>query len=129
MPRAGDLRILVVDDHRPMRMLVEQSLRELGCAQVLESVDGEDALRVLRQGSFHLVITDFNMPRLDGLGLLRAVRSDPALKALAVIMLTTRAEAHLVRDAMELRVNNYLIKPFSIATLKQKVEAVLGPLT
>ena len=77
----------------------------------------------------HLVVTDFNMPKLDGLGLLRAIRSHPPLRTTAVIMLTGRADAELVQRAVQYGVNNYLVKPFTVATLKEKIEAVFGQLT
>ena len=129
MPVAADIDVLIVDDQRTMRSLVHTSLRELGFIRFRECMDGQDALDSLMTRPAHLVISDMNMPQLDGLGLLREVRARPALKNMAFIMLTARGEVELVRRAVALGVNNYLVKPFTLITLKKKIEAVLGPLT
>jgi two-component system chemotaxis response regulator CheY len=129
MPAASSLRVLVVDDQHTMRMLVRTSLQQLGVADVNEAVDGEDGLRKLVADRVHLVIADFNMPKLDGLGLLRAVRTHPPTSKIAYIMLTGRADKDLVQRAVQFGVNNYLVKPFSVAALREKIEAVFGPLS
>ncbi len=129
MPVASSLRILVVDDQLSMRALVRNGLQQLGFADICEAGDGEEGLRLAVSRSPHLVLTDFNMPKLDGLGLLRAIRSHPPTKSMAVIMLTGRADRELVQRAVQFGINNYLVKPFTVATLKQKIEAVLGTLT
>ncbi len=129
MPVASSLRILVVDDQLSMRALVRNGLQQLGFSDIVEAGDGEEGLRVAVSRSPHLVLTDFNMPKLDGLGLLRAIRSHPPTKSMAVIMLTGRADRELVQRAVQFGINNYLVKPFTVATLKQKIEAVLGTLT
>ncbi|MDB5441257.1 MAG: hypothetical protein JWM33_3684 [Caulobacteraceae bacterium] len=129
MPNASLLQILIVDDQRTMRSLVRSSLLLLGCNQVVEAENGLDALSRLEFQSVHLIISDLNMPLLDGLGLLRAVRESKTLKDTAFIMLTSRGDGDLVRQALALRVNNYLMKPFSIDGLRSKVEAVVGALT
>jgi len=100
----------------------------LGINQTREAADGEDALRALLAQPANLVITDFNMPKLDGLGLLRAIRAHGPISKTAVIMLTGRADRELVQRAVQFGVNNYLVKPFTTATLKEKIEAVFGPL-
>jgi len=129
MPAAAAMKVLVVDDQLTMRQLVRTSLNQLSINEVFEAHDGEDGLRKLLNASANLVITDFNMPNLDGLGLLRAIRSHPPLRSTAVIMLTGRADKDLVQRAVQFGVNNYLVKPFTVATLKQKIEAVFGELT
>ncbi len=129
MPAASSLRVLVVDDQHTMRMLVRTSLQQLGVADVNEAVDGEDGLRKLVADRVHLVIADFNMPKLDGLGLLRAVRTHPPTSKIAYIMLTGRADKDLVQCAVQFGVNSYLVKPFSVAALREKIEAVFGPLS
>jgi len=129
MPKASLLQILIVDDQRAMRSLVRSSLLQLGCGHVTEAEHGLDALSRLEILPAHLIISDLNMPLLDGLGLLRAVRGSDTLKDTAFIMLTSRGDGDLVRQAMALRVNNYLMKPFSVDGLRRKVEAVVGPLT
>jgi len=128
MSKAAQLQVLVVDDMRAMRELVRSSLVQLGVGRVIEAEDGQQALAKLANLKVHLVISDLNMPRMDGLGLLKAVRESPYLADQAFIMLTSRGDGDLVRQAIDLKVNNYLMKPFSIDTLKRKIEAVLGPL-
>jgi two-component system chemotaxis response regulator CheY len=129
MPAAAAIKTLIVDDQMTMRALVRNGLQQLGMTQFAEAADGEDALRQLVIKPANLVITDFNMPKLDGLGLLRAIRSHPPLKSTAVIMLTGRADRELVQRAVQFGVNNYLTKPFTVATLKTKIENVFGVLT
>jgi len=129
MPAASAMKVLVVDDQLTIRQLVRTSLQQLAITEVTEAHDGEDGLRKLLSNPATLVITDFNMPNLDGLGLLRAIRSHPPLRSTAVIMLTGRADKDLVQRAVQFGVNNYLVKPFTVATLKQKIEAVFGELT
>ena len=129
MPTAADLSVLIVDDQMTMRSLVRTSLGQIGVNQTRESPDGEDALRALLSRPSHLVISDFNMPKLDGLSLLRAVRSHAPLKNTAFIMLTGRADLDLVKRARQFGVNNFIVKPFNTATLKQKIEEVFGALT
>ena len=87
------------------------------------------ALREIVTKPAHLIISDYNMPNLDGLGLLRAVRAHPPISKTAFIMLTGRADRELVQRAVQFGVNNYLVKPFTTQTLKEKIEAVFGPLT
>lgn len=129
MPPPSAIRVLVVDDQMTMRALVRASLTEIGFTQVEEAVDGDEALKMLPDKQPHLVISDFNMPNLDGLGLLKAIRSDMRTRKTAFIMLTGRADAELVKRAMQFGVNNYIAKPFTTATLRSKIEAVFGALT
>jgi two-component system chemotaxis response regulator CheY len=129
MPIAAAIEILVVDDQRAMRALVRGSLNDLGCTKVVECADGREALEALKAKPVHLVISDLNMPNMDGLALLRAVRAEPSLANTAFIMLTSRGEVELVKEAIALGVNNYLVKPFTLAMFKRKIEAVFGPLT
>lgn len=129
MPAASSLRVLVVDDQQTIRSLVRIGLKEIGITDVEDAIDGEDGLRTLLTHKSHLVISDYNMPKLDGLNFLRAVRATPALKNTGFIMLTGRADADLVQRAQQFGVNNYLVKPFTVATLRQKIEAVYGALT
>ena len=129
MPAASALRITIVDDQKSIRALVRGSLQHLGVRQIVECGDGAEALRSLDLHPAHLVISDLNMPNLDGLELLEAIRKKPGCEKIAFIMLTTRGDAELVRKAVSLGVNNYLMKPFTIGSLKQKIEAVFGALT
>lgn len=129
MPAAAMLKVLVVDDQKAMRGLVRSSLAELGCRDVVECGDGQEALASLSHRQAHLIISDLNMPNMDGLQFLEAVRKEPAWAGVGFIMLTSRGEVELVKKAIALGVNNYLRKPFSLIQLKQKVEAVMGALT
>jgi two-component system chemotaxis response regulator CheY len=129
MPAASSISVLVVDDQMTIRALVRNGLQQLGFTQISEAPDGEEALRVLVQRPAQLIISDYNMPKLDGLGLLRAVRSHPPIKSTAFIMLTGRADSELVKRAAQFGVNNYLVKPFTVAVLRQKIEQVFGALT
>ena len=131
MPVAASVETLIVDDQRSTRELVRSCLIELSFnrSRIRESEDGEAARVLLQTTRVHLIFSDLNMPRLDGLGLLRAVRGSPPIAKTAFIMLTGRADTALVQEAINLGVNNYIVKPFTLETLKKKVEAVIGPLT
>lgn len=129
MPAASAIRTLIVDDQLSMRSLVRNGLQQIGVTNIQEVADGEAALRALVAQPAHLIISDFNMPKLDGLGLLRAVRAHAPTQGAAFIMLTGRADPDLVQRAVQFGVNNYLVKPFTVAQLKSKIEGVFGPLT
>lgn len=129
MPVARSISVMVVDDQMTMRSLVRSGLQQVGFTDIRESVDGKDALDTLVNRPAQLVISDFNMPNLDGIGLLKSIRSHPAMSKTAFIMLTGRADGQLLRKAKEFGVNNYVMKPFTVATLKERIEAVFGKLT
>lgn len=112
-----------------MRSLVRSGLNQIGVMNTREAGDGEEAVQSLVRRPAHLVITDYNMPKLDGLGLLRAIRTYEPIRNTAVIMLTGRADPELVQRAAQFGVNNYLVKPFTVATLRGKIEDVFGALT
>jgi two-component system chemotaxis response regulator CheY len=129
MPAAASMTVLVVDDQQTMRSLVRSGLQELGFREIKEASDGEAGLRAMLTTKVHLVISDYNMPKLDGLGLLRAIRGHEPIRQTPYIMLTGRADKELVQRAVQFGVNNYLVKPFTVGTLKEKIEAVFGPIT
>jgi two-component system, chemotaxis family, chemotaxis protein CheY len=129
MPAASAIHTLIVDDQASMRSLIRASMQQLGFREFRDAADGEIGLREMITKPAHLIISDFNMPNLDGLGLLRAVRAHPPTAGVAFIMLTGRADRELVQRAVQFGVNNYLVKPFTVAQLKEKVEGVFGPLT
>jgi two-component system chemotaxis response regulator CheY len=130
MPAAAAIKVLVVDDQLTIRSLVRTGLQQLGFTNIVEAVDGEEGLRtMLGPTPPKLVISDFNMPKLDGLGLLRAIRAHEPIKTTGFIMLTGRADTDLVKRAAQFGANNYLVKPFTVATLKEKIEASFGALT
>lgn len=128
MPTPTAITTLVIDDQLTMRALIRASLNQIGITEVREAIDGEEGLRALVARPAHLVISDFNMPKLDGLGLLRAIRAYEPIKNTAFIMLTGRADLDLVARARQFGVNNYLVKPFTTQTLKEKIEDVFGVL-
>ena len=128
MPSAASLKVLIVDDQQSMRLLIRGGLQQLGFREFDEAADGEAGLKALVASPAHLVISDFNMPKLDGLALLRAVRVYPPTAKVAYIMLTGRGDMELVQRAVQFGVNNFLVKPFTVATLREKIEAVFGPL-
>lgn len=129
MPVAASIETLIVEDQRSVRLLVRASLAAIGIVRVTEAEDGKQALDILSIHTKHLIISDLNMPELDGIGLLRAVRNRPATAKTAFIMLTSRADGAHVQEAIKLGVNNYIVKPFTIDGLRLKIEAVLGKLT
>ncbi|MFZ5669519.1 MAG: response regulator [Pseudomonadota bacterium] len=129
MPVAADLETLIVDDQRSVRALVRACLMDMGFVKIAEAEDGAQALQVLSIYRKHLILSDLNMPNLDGLGLLRAVRNNPVTAKTAFIMLTSRADTALVKEAVQLGVNNYIVKPFTLDALRRKIEAVFGRLT
>lgn len=128
MPDASSIKVLIVDDQQSMRQLIRGGLQQLGFRAFEEAPDGEAAMRSLVTNPVQLVISDYNMPKLDGLGLLRAIRVYPATAKIAYIMLTGRGDKELVQRAVQFGVNNFLVKPFTVATLREKIEAVFGPL-
>ena len=118
------MKILVVDDFSTMRRIIKNLLRDLGYQNTQEADDGKTALPMLRNGDFDFLITDWNMPGMDGLELLREVRSDENLKALPVLMVTAEAKRDQIVEAAQAGVNGYIIKPFTAATLKEKIEKI-----
>jgi len=129
MPAAAAIDTVIVDDQLTIRSLVRSGLHQIGITNTREAADGEDALRALITRPAHLIISDFNMPKLDGLGLLRAIRAHEPTRKSAFIMLTGRADRDLVQRAAQYGVNNYLVKPFTVATLREKIEEVFGAIT
>lgn len=129
MPAAAKIRAVVVDDQLTMRTLVRSSLQQIGVSDVRDFPGPAEALAALKGQGAHVIFSDFNMPDIDGLQFLKAVRSDPAMKTTAFILLTGRADKDLVQKAAKLGANNYMVKPFTVATLKQKLEQVFGALS
>ena len=129
MPVAASMHVLVVDDQQSIRSLVRSGLNQLGISQVTEAADGAEGLKSLERDPVHLIISDYNMPNMDGLEVLQAVRANAPTQQTAFIMLTGRADRELVQKAVQFGVNNYLVKPFQVAVLKGKIEQVFGVLT
>lgn len=119
------MKFLVVDDSPTMRRIVSNALRQIGYSELEEAGDGTDALRVLAGSSIDFVITDWNMPNMNGLQLTQAIRADPNLGELPILMVTTRGMKEDVLAAMHARVNNYVVKPFTPDVLREKIDSIL----
>lgn len=121
-----DMKFLVVDDFSTMRRIIKNLLHDLGYQNVTEADDGTTALPMLQGGDIDFLITDWNMPGMPGLDLLKAVRSDPKLAKLPVLMLTAEAKREQIVEAAQAGVSGYVIKPFTAETLKEKLDKILG---
>jgi len=119
-----NMKILVVDDFSTMRRIIKNLLRDLGFTNIQEADDGNTALPMLNQGIFDFVVTDWNMPGMQGIDLLRAIRADDKLKHLPVLMVTAEAKKEQIIAAAQAGVNGYVVKPFTAATLKHKLEKI-----
>jgi len=129
MPSASKIKAVVVDDQLTMRTLVRSCLQQIGLVDIREFPKAPEALMALKVQPAHIIFSDFNMPEMDGLEFLRSVRADPQIKTTGIILLTGRADADLVKRAAQFGANNYLVKPFTVAVLKQKLEQIFGALT
>lgn len=125
-----DLKFLVVDDSVTMRRIVINSLKNLGYSEFVEAQDGKDALEKLAaDDSITFVITDWNMPIVSGLELIKAIKSDAKLSKLPVLMVTTRGIKEDIIEALNAKVNNYIVKPFTPHILKEKIDQILSNLS
>ena len=120
------IRFLVVDDFSTMRRIIKNFLNDLGYNNIAEADDGKTALPALKAGDVDFLITDWNMPGMPGLELLREVRGDPATKKLPVLMVTAEAKREQIVEAAQAGVNGYVVKPFTAATLKEKIDKILA---
>jgi two-component system chemotaxis response regulator CheY len=121
-----DMKFLVVDDFATIRRIVKGVINELGFSNVTEADDGSTALPLLRDGNFDFLITDWNMPGMPGLDLLKAVRANPKLAKLPVLMVTAEAKREQIIAAAQAGVNGYIIKPFTAEVLKKKLTKILN---
>jgi two-component system chemotaxis response regulator CheY len=128
MSVSKDLSILLVDDYKTMLRIIRNLLRQLEFQNIDEASDGTQALQLLMQKSYGLIISDWNMEPLTGLQLLREVRRSDKLKHIPFIMVTAESKTENVIAAKEAGVSNYIVKPFNAETLKMKLQSVLGPL-
>ncbi len=119
------MKFLVVDDSPTMRRIVCNALREIGYTELEEAEDGTKALEVLDGGPVDFVITDWNMPNMNGLDLTKSIRNHPSLGTLPILMITTRGMKEDVIAAMHARVNNYIVKPFTPDVLREKINMIL----
>jgi two-component system chemotaxis response regulator CheY len=120
------MRFLVVDDSSTMRRIIINTLNKIGHQDVEQAANGKEGLDQLGKGSFDIVITDWNMPEMNGIDFIRSIRATEATKNVPVLMVTTNAAQNDIADALKAGVNNYVVKPFTPATIKEKIEAVVG---
>ena len=120
------IKILVVDDFSTMRRINRNLLRQLGYSNIVEADDGTTALQKLKEEEIDFVISDWNMPKMTGLDLLKSVRADEKLKDTPFLMVTAESEKDRVIEAVKAGVNNYVVKPFTAETLKEKIAKVFG---
>jgi len=118
------MKILIVDDFSTMRRIIKNLLRDLGFTNLTEADDGNTALPLLQNGNFDFLITDWNMPGMSGLELLRKVRAEERLAELPVLMVTAEAKREQIIEAAKAGVNGYVVKPFTGAALKEKIEKI-----
>lgn len=129
MPSAASLKVLIVDDQASVRQMTRMILEEIGVRNVHEADNGRNAAAITSVQPLDLVISDFNMPEMDGIAFLRVMRGHPASRKVPFILLTGRADRDLVVKAAQAGANNYLIKPFTAAILREKIEQVMGRLS
>jgi len=122
----ADLKIIAVDDSPTMRRIIINTLKRAGFEDVIEACDGKDALAKMQVEKPNFVITDWNMPEMDGLTFVSNLRSSPEFKDVPILMVTTRSVKDDIMDAMKAGVNNYIVKPFTPDILKEKIESVLA---
>ncbi|WP_144209919.1 chemotaxis response regulator CheY [Shewanella donghaensis] len=119
-----NMKILIVDDFSTMRRIIKNLLRDLGFNNTQEADDGSTALPMLQKSDFDFVVTDWNMPGMQGIDLLKAIRADDSLKHLPVLMVTAEAKREQIIAAAQAGVNGYVVKPFTAATLKEKLDKI-----
>lgn len=129
MPNVAALKVLIVDDQKSVRQVTRMTLEEIGVRHIHEAEDGVKAMDTASLQPLDLIISDYNMPEMDGLGLLRAVRGHAAARRVPFILVTGRGDKELVTKAAQAGANNYVVKPFTADILKQKIEQVIGKLS
>lgn len=120
------MKILIVDDMSTMRRILKNALRQLGFSNLEEAEDGLMGLNKVKQGGYDLVISDWNMPNMDGLSMLKAIREDAACKDTPVLMVTAQASQSSVLEAIRAGATNYIVKPFTADTLKEKIDKIFA---
>ncbi len=119
-----NMSILIVDDFSTMRRIIKNLLRDLGFTNTSEADDGQTALPMLQTGKFDFLVTDWNMPGMQGIDLLKAVRADPELASMPVLMVTAESKKDQIVEAAQAGVNGYVVKPFTAQTLKEKIDKI-----
>ncbi len=120
------MKILVVDDFATMRRIIKNLLKDLGFSNIAEADDGQTALPILQKGGIDFLITDWNMPGMQGIDLLKNVRADANLATLPVLLVTAEAKKDQIIEAAQAGVNGYIVKPFNAATLKEKIDKIFA---
>ncbi len=120
------MKILVVDDFATMRRIIKNILRQIGFTNIVEADDGSTALPILEKEHIDLVITDWNMPKMSGLELIKAIRANPTTKDTPILMVTAEALKENIIEAVKAGVNNYVVKPFTAQVLQEKIEKIFG---
>jgi two-component system, chemotaxis family, chemotaxis protein CheY len=120
------MRILIVDDSSTMRRIIINTLNKIGFRDIVEASNGREGIDRLSSGDIEMIITDWNMPEMSGIDFIRHVRREPELSKLPVLMVTTNAAKDDIVEALQAGVNNYVIKPFTPETLREKIDVVLN---
>lgn len=123
------LKVLVVDDMSTMRRIIKNVLKQIGYTDMEEAENGEEGLKKLKNGGFGLVVSDWNMPVMMGIDMLRAIRADPELKHLPVLMVTAEAQKENIIEAVQAGVSNYVVKPFTADALLEKLQKIFAKKT
>jgi len=126
MPADLNMKILVVDDMSTMRRIVKNILKQLGFSNMEEAENGQEALQKLRAEAFGFVVSDWNMPVMPGIEMLRAIRADDKLKHIPVLMVTAEAQKENLIEAIQAGVNNYVVKPFTAETMQEKINKIFN---
>ena len=126
MPAPAEMKILIIDDFATMRRIIKNILKQLGYLDVDEADDGTTGLAKMKTGKFDLVVTDWNMPNMSGLDLVKAVRADADLKATPILMVTAEAMKENIVEAIKSGVNNYVVKPFTPEVMKEKIDKIFA---
>jgi len=119
-----NIKILIVDDFETMRRIIKGALKQMGFKNIIEDEDGDLALKTLKEEKVDLILADWNMPKMNGLELLKAVRGDENLKNIPFIMVTAEGQKDNVMEAVKAGVSNYIVKPFTPETLSEKIKKV-----
>jgi two-component system chemotaxis response regulator CheY len=121
----ASIKILIVDDSITIRRIITNALKTVGFTDTIEASNGKEALEKLPNGKVDFIITDWNMPEMNGLDLIKIVRSNPLYSSMPILMITTRGTEHDVVEALQAKVNSYIMKPFTPQELKEKIEGIL----
>jgi two-component system chemotaxis response regulator CheY len=121
----ASIKILIVDDSITIRRIITNALKTVGFTDTIEASNGKEALEKLTSGKVDFIITDWNMPEMNGLDLIKEIRANPVYSSMPILMITTRGTEHDVVEALQAKVNSYIMKPFTPQELKEKIEGIL----